>query len=163
MPIVMGYKVDFRGLPLPQSQAYAQYFSSKVSLLIASTLTGQAISKIKPRTFNFLMDNLPESWVFVELASERGIVKDIGLFCFYLFIFVSVNQNTPFLDCWRLEREIFIKWKMAQWVTSVCPRLDCLSLNPGNNIAEEQNWHESSDSHANRGTHASTRRHTLWI
>lgn len=59
------------------------------------------------------MDNLPESWVFMELASERGIVEDIGLFYFYLFVCVSVSQNTPFLDCWRLEREIFIKWKMA--------------------------------------------------
>lgn len=48
------------------------------------------------------MDNLPESWVFMELASERGTVGDLGLFCFYSFVFDSVNQNTPFLDCWRL-------------------------------------------------------------
>jgi hypothetical protein len=51
------------------------------------------------------MDSLPESGMFMELASEGGTVDDIGLFCFYSFIFVSVHQNTPSWDCWRPERE----------------------------------------------------------
>lgn len=57
-----------------------------------------------------------------------------------LFMLVSVNQNTSSWDGWRPEREIFIKWKTAQWVTSACHQAWWAKFEPGNHMVEGKIW-----------------------